>query len=82
MNTAVIASLIGVALGAAGAIAAQYLAVRETNRQARLTRLSERLDYRRLLIREFLEEAQEAEERAIFHYQNGRPAADATSRRL
>jgi hypothetical protein len=82
VNSALVGSLIGVVLGSLGAIGAQWVGARSASKVADSARAEQKLALQRQLIREFLQEAQEAEERAIYRYQNGHAQQGATSRNL
>ncbi|GAA3689399.1 hypothetical protein GCM10022204_00100 [Microlunatus aurantiacus] len=82
MNSAVWASLLGVLLGSVATFLGQYLVVRHDSRRAREERALAQREEWRTAIREFMEEAQRAESRAVDRYHHGRPADDADNNQL
>lgn len=69
-------------LGSAGTLLGQYLSVRTSDKQASIERISARRDEWRAIIREFMAEAQLAEERCEYRCHHGEPAADANNSTL
>ncbi|WP_405933706.1 hypothetical protein [Streptomyces sp. NBC_00827] len=69
--------LIGVALGAAGAFAGQFLAMRETKKEAATAAAAVLRAERKEFFLEFLEACQRAERSAEHHFHAGQRAKDA-----
>lgn len=82
MDAVVWASLLGVLLGSASTLAGQYLTIRHNSRVVKAERERVQRDEWRAAIREFLEEAQRAEARCVYRYQNGTPPPNATNDQL
>ena len=72
--------LLGVAIGAAGALLGQHLANRVTTRQARAVRMAAERDERKQQILAFLEAAQSVEQAAEYLFFNGRRLDDTVAR--
>lgn len=82
MDQVVVASLVGVLLGSATALASQYVTIRAARKESLARRLDLRRDELRVAIREFVESAQDGEEWAIYRYEEGRPPDGASTHNL
>jgi hypothetical protein len=75
-------SLAGVAVGAAGSLAAAFFATRTSSEQARAQRRSELREERKAMLLDYLRAAQEAHDYAARLWEDGPDLPDEPARRL